>query len=316
VALNVVALAGGVGGAKLADGLARVLPAEGLTVVVNTGDDFDHLGLRICPDLDTVVYTLGGVAHPKTGWGRRRETWNLLETVGQLGGPTWFHLGDRDTALHVLRTLRLREGQPLSRIVRDVCARLGVGPLVLPMTDEEVATVVLTDQGEMPFQEYFVRRACQPAVRGFRFAGIDRARPAPGVLEALASANLVVLCPSNPWVSLDPILALPGIREALAGRPVMAVSPFIRGKAVKGPAAKMAAELGVECTPRAVAEHYAALLDGLVYDHADGDATEAVAGLKVRSLPTRTLMRTERDRARLASEVIQFGVGLAEPEPA
>lgn len=313
MALKVAALAGGVGGAKLADGLARVLPAQDLTVIVNTGDDFEHLGLRICPDLDTVSYTLAGVANPRTGWGRTRETWSLLQTMGELGGPTWFRLGDRDTALHLIRTERMRAGVPLSEITREVCRRLRVGPLVLPMTDDEVATVVLTDEGEMPFQEYFVRRDCHPMVRGFRFSGIDRARPAPGVVEALDACDLVVLCPSNPWVSLDPILAVPGIREAVAAQPVVAVSPFIARRAVKGPAAKMANELGVECTPRVVAEHYAGALDGLVYDLADGDEAEELAGLEVRSLRTRTLMRSERDRERLASEVVRFGIGLREP---
>lgn len=313
MALRVVALAGGVGGAKLADGLARTLPPHDLTVVVNTGDDFDHLGLKICPDLDTVVYTLAGVANPRTGWGRRRETWSFLETIAEMGGPTWFRLGDRDTALHVLRTERLRNGDMLSSITRDVCRNLGVVPLVLPMTDDQVSTIVLTDAGEMPFQEYFVRRACEPRVRGFRFSGIDRARPAAGVLESLGESDLVVLCPSNPWVSLDPILSVPGIREALVGRPVVAVSPFIRRRAVKGPAAKMASELGLESTPLAVAEHYAGALHGLVYDVSDDDEATQLLHHGVRSLRTRTLMRSERDRERLASEVVRFGVSLREP---
>ncbi len=316
MALKVAALAGGVGGAKLAHGLALSLASNDLTIVVNTGDDFDHLGLRICPDLDTVLYTLAGIASPRTGWGRRRETWSFLETLEDLGGPTWFRLGDRDAALHVLRSQQLREGQSLSAFTIELGRSLAVAPSVLPMTDDIVSTVVLTQEGEMPFQEYFVRRGCEPRVRGFRFDGIDRARPAPGVVEALSGADLIVFCPSNPWVSLDPILAVPGIREAIAGIPAVAVSPFIRRRAVKGPAAKMAAELGLEPTPPTVAEHYAGQVDGLVYDVSDGDQGGSIARLGIRSLRTRTLMRSERDRVRLAAEVVRFGVTLGEREPA
>ena len=310
MALRVTALAGGVGGAKLASGLAAVLPPEALTIVVNTADDFDHLGLRICPDLDTIVYSLAGVANRRTGWGRDRETWTFLEAIEDLGGPTWFRLGDRDLALHVLRTQRLRAGDPLSEITRELCRAFGVRPAVLPMTDDDVRTMVDTDQGELSFQEYFVHRACEPAVRGFRFVGAEAARPAPAVLEVLHQADFVVLCPSNPWVSIDPILAIPGIRGAVSSRPTVAVSPLVGGKALKGPAGKMAAELGVAPTPVSIARHYGGILGGLIYDEADADAGGALLELGVRSQRTRTVMRSDRDRRRVAEELLVFGESL------
>ena len=196
--LKIVALAGGVGGARLADGLAQSLPSDQLTVIVNTGDDFEYLGLKICPDLDTVCYTLAGLANPATGWGRSEESWQALEVIGALGGPTWFRLGDRDLGLHLERTRRLRQGQPLSQVTRHFCQALGIGPLVLPMTDDAMPTWVYTKEGELPFQEYFVHRQCRPHVTGFRFEGADRARPAPGVLDALERADVVVICPPTP----------------------------------------------------------------------------------------------------------------------
>jgi len=310
VALKVVALAGGVGGAKLAHGLAAVLPPEDLTIIVNTADDFDHLGLHICPDLDTVVYTLAGVANRKAGWGRDRETWSFIEATGELGGPTWFRLGDRDLALHVRRSQSLRWGIPLSAVTLDICRALHVGPAVLPMTDDDVRTMVQTDQGEMAFQEYFVHRACEPAVHGFRFFGADAARPGPGVLQAIEAADLVIVCPSNPWVSIDPILAIPGVRQSVASRTAVAVSPLVGGKALKGPAAKMAAELGIEPTPASIAAHYRGVVDALVYDLADPDARDSLAAEGVRSMRTGTVMRSDRDRRRLAEEVLSFGASL------
>jgi len=310
VALKVAALAGGVGGAKLALGLAAALPPENLTIIVNTADDFDHLGLRICPDLDTVVYTLAGVVNRESGWGRDGETWSFLETTADLGGPTWFRLGDRDLALHVSRSQDLRRGVPLSEVTRHVCRAFGVRPVILPMTDDDVRTMVQTDRGEMAFQEYFVHQACEPAVRGFRFFGAEAARPAPGVLEALGAADLVVICPSNPWVSIDPILAVAAIRDEAARRTTVAVSPLVGGKAIKGPAAKMAAELGIEPAPAAIAAHYAGLIRGLVYDEADPDSSARLAEAGVRSLRTRTVMRSDRDRRRLAQEVLAFGASL------
>lgn len=315
--LKVVALAGGVGGAKFADGLNHLLPPENLTVIVNTGDDFEHLGLYICPDLDTVCYTLAGMANPQTGWGLAGETFRALEHVEALGGPGWFHVGDRDLGTHLERTRCLKQGQPLSQITRRFCQVWGVFAAVLPMTDDPMPTVVLTADGEMPFQEYFVHRQCQPTVTGFRFEGVERARPAPGVLEALKAANLVIFCPSNPWVSIDPILAVPGVRGALIeGRqqrnlPVVAVTPIIGGKTVKGPAAKMFAELGTPPSALAVAEHYKGLCSGFVMDRVDENLFSAVQRLGMRVLMTDTLMQSTTDRIRLAEEVLSFlGEGL------
>jgi LPPG:FO 2-phospho-L-lactate transferase len=322
--IQVVALAGGVGGAKLAHGLAQCLPPENLTVIVNVGDDFEHLGVRICPDLDTVCYTLAGLANPTTGWGRADETWNVFEGVTKLGGPSWFRLGDSDLSTHLERTRRLRAGQPLSQITRDFCQAWGMQLTVLPATDDFTPTWVYTDSGELPFQEYFVHRQCQPHVLGFRFEGVERAHPAPGVLEALRSAELVVICPSNPWVSIDPVLAIPGVRETLSPYPlsheplretgkepgrqvVLAVSPIIGGKTVKGPAAKMYTELGIQPSALAVARHYGSLLNGFVLDNIDAVQAEAVQLMEIRTLATDTLMPTFDERRRLAQEVLDFG---------
>ncbi|MBN1146225.1 MAG: 2-phospho-L-lactate transferase [Anaerolineales bacterium] len=307
---KVVALAGGVGGAKLADGLAQVLSPQELTIIVNTGDDFEHLGLYICPDLDTVCYTLAGIANPATGWGRLGETWGALETLGQLSGPTWFRLGDHDLGLHLERTRRKRSGQPLSQITEHICQALGVKPRVLPMSDDVTPTWVDTDEGELPFQEYFVHRQCHPRVTGFRFQDIECARPAPGVLESLEAADLVVICPSNPWVSIGPILALSGVRQVIERRPTAAVSPIIGGQAVKGPAAKMYAELGIQPSALSVARHYQNLLSGFVLDRLDEQQVDDIHLLGMRTLVTDTLMRTPLERARLGKEVIDFGLRL------
>lgn len=310
--LRVAALAGGVGGARLADGLAQVLPPENLTIIVNTGDDFEHMGLHICPDLDTVCYTLARLSNSATGWGRADETWHALESVAAFGGPDWFRIGDRDLGLHLERTRRLRLGQQLSQITRWFSQAMGILPAVLPMTDDGVSTWVYTIEGELPFQEYFVRRQCQPRVTGFRFEGADRSHPAPGVIEALTDADLVVICPSNPWVSIDPIFAVPGLRVATAARPVVAVSPIIGGRTVKGPAAKMFTELGILPGAAAVAEHYKDLLTGFVIDQVDEADVALIEKMKIRPLVTDTLMRDSRDRARLAKEVIKFGQDLIE----
>ena len=304
--MQVVALAGGVGGARLADGLAQILPPEHLTVIVNVGDDFDHLGLRICPDLDTVCYTLAGLANPEKGWGRADESWQVIHTLEALGGPTWFRLGDRDLALHLERSERLRMGLPLSQVTYDLCHRLGIQARVLPVTDAAVPTMVLTGDGELAFQDYFVRQRCEPIVRGFRFAGILQSKPAPGVVEALHRADLVVLCPSNPWVSLDPILAVPGVKEAIGMRRVVCVSPIIGGKTVKGPAAKMFSELGIPATAEAVAAHYGSLLSGFVLDEQDADQAKAVQGMDILPYVTDIIMKSRLDRRRLALEVFEF----------
>lgn len=305
--MKIVAFAGGVGGAKLADGLARCLPPEDLTIVVNTGDDFEHWGLKICPDLDTVCYTLAGLANPETGWGRADETWNAFEGLARLGSADWFHIGDRDLATHVERTRRLRAGQALSQVVRDFCQAWEIGPRVLPMTDDPVATIVATiDQGELPFQEYFVHQRCEPRVKGFRFDGVEKAQPAPGVLDAIRWATAVVFCPSNPWVSLDPILSVPGIRQALTEKCVVAVSPIIGGQTVKGPAAKMFAELGMEPSALAVASHYGSLLSGFILDEIDAGLAEKVEALGVQSLALKTIMKNASERERLAQDVLHF----------
>lgn len=299
---RIVALAGGVGGAKLAHGLAQILPPEDLTVIVNTGDDFEHLGLYICPDLDTVCYTLAGLANPETGWGRMDETWNTIANVEKLGGPSWFRLGDQDFATHLERTRRLKEGQSLSQITKDFCKAWGVKHTVLPMSDSPVRTMVDTDEGELAFQEYFVHRRCEPKVKGFRFDGVEAAEPAVGVKEALETADAVVICPSNPWVSVDPILKV--VKEIK--KPVVAVSPIIGGKTVKGPAAKMYAELGIEPSALAVANHYRNILTGFVLDNADSSMERGVQKLNIKTMVTDTLMNQLTVRARLAQDVLHF----------
>jgi LPPG:FO 2-phospho-L-lactate transferase len=300
--MKIVAFAGGVGGAKLAQGLAQVLQPQDLTVVVNTGDDFEHLGLYICPDLDTVCYTLAGLANPKTGWGRAGETWNTIANVEKLGGPAWFRLGDSDIATHLERTRRLKEGNSLSQVTKDFCMAWGIPPTVLPMTNSPVRTMVDSDEGELAFQEYFVHRRCEPRVKGFRFDGADVAEPAPGVREALESSDAIVFCPSNPWVSIDPILKV--VKEVK--KPVIAVSPIIGGKTVKGPAAKMYSELGIEPSAVAVAMHYRTILKGFVLDNEDKEMEDQIKRLGFATLVTNTLMNQLTDRARLANDVLNF----------
>jgi LPPG:FO 2-phospho-L-lactate transferase len=304
--MKIVALAGGVGGAKLAHGLAQTLPPEDLTVIVNTGDDFEHLGLTICPDLDTVCYTLAGLANPETGWGRVNETWNTIANIERLGGPGWFRLGDQDMGTHIERTRRLKEGQPLSKITRDFCKAWGVRATILPMSDSPVRTMVDTDEGELAFQEYFVHRRCEPKVKGFRFDGVDVAEPAPGVREAIESADAIVFCPSNPWVSVDPILKVLSSKAWGEGKPVVAVSPIIGGQTVKGPAAKMYAELGIEPSALAVARHYRNIITGFVLDKVDERLEKEVHRLNIKTQVTDTLMKDLTDRARLALDVLHF----------
>ncbi len=304
--MKIAALAGGVGGAKLVHGLAQILSPQELTVIVNTGDDFEHLGLYICPDLDTVCYTLAGLANPDTGWGRSQETWQVMLNLERLGGPNWFRLGDQDLATHLERTRRLKEGQPLSQVVREFCARWDVRHPVLPMSDQAVRTLVETTEGELIFQEYFVHRRCEPRVTGFEFKGADQAQPAPGVLESIQSAEAIVICPSNPWVSIGPILAISGLRQAVRTRKVVAVSPIIGGQAIKGPAAKMFQELGIEPSALEVAKHYEDFLTGLVLDHIDAQLEAGIRRLNIRTRTTQTLMRTISDRRQLAEDVLDF----------
>jgi LPPG:FO 2-phospho-L-lactate transferase len=295
-----------VGGAKLAHGLAQILKPDELTVIVNTGDDFEHLGLHISPDLDTVMYTLAGLANPETGWGQAGETWNFLGALERLGGPAWFRLGDKDLATHIERSRRLWMGQTLTEVTQALCEALGVGPRVLPMTDDDVRTLVDADQGELEFQEYFVHQRCEPRVRAVRFAGVESAQPTAPVLAALDAAEAVIFCPSNPFLSLDPILSLPGLRERVRAKGAVAVSPIIGGQAVKGPAAKMLAELGLRVSAVSVAEHYHDLLTGFVLDSVDAALEPDIASDARRVLVTDTLMRTDADRARLARESLDF----------
>ncbi|KAA3647104.1 MAG: 2-phospho-L-lactate transferase [Chloroflexi bacterium] len=304
--MKVVALAGGVGGAKLAHGLALAMPSENLTIVVNTGDDFEHFGLKISPDLDTVCYTLAGLANPETGWGRVDESWNAMDSVSQLGGANWFNLGDRDLGTHLERTRRLNLGHSLSQITTDFCEAWGIAAKVLPMSDDTVPTIVITDEGELPFQEYFVARRCEPQVSAFRFEGVEQAAPVPGILEAIEATDVVIFCPSNPWVSIDPILALPGLRKAMADKPVVAVSPIIGGQAVKGPAAKMYTELGIEPSALAVAQHYQNELSGFVFDSVDERYYSEIESTDIQPLVTNTLMKSVEDRQHLAEEVLRF----------
>jgi LPPG:FO 2-phospho-L-lactate transferase len=318
--MNIVALAGGVGGARLADGLAQCLPpspalppsstgaGSKLTVIVNTGDDFELWGLRVCPDLDTVMYTLAGIANPQTGWGIEGDTFEALEMLKRIGEDAWFHVGDRDLAIDLRRTQFLREGKRLTQATELLRQSLGISPniCILPMTDATVATLVETDEGTLAFQDYFVRRAWQPVIQRVHFQGIERARLSAEVQIALDHADLVVLCPSNPFVSIDPILSVADMRDQLRGQRTVAVSPIIGGQAVKGHAAKMFRELGQEPTALAVARHYADFLDGFVIDHADADQRADIERLNMRVLVTNTLMRDRADRARLARETFDF----------
>lgn len=311
----IIALSGGVGGAKLALGLSRVMPARDLLVVVNTGDDFEHLGLSISPDIDTVAYTLAGLANREVGWGRHDETWSFMETMEALGGETWFRLGDRDMALHVERTRRLKRGESLASVTADLCRRMGVAPRVVPMTDDPVRTRLLTDQGWLDFQEYFVRLRCEPVVSQLQFQGAGAAKAHPDFLAALADASLeaVVICPSNPFISVEPILAIPGVREALIAcrAPIIAVSPIIAGRAVKGPTAKMMTELGLDPTAGTVAQRYNDLLDGYVIDHAD---MAEVVSIDARVTLAQTLMTTIEDREALARIVMDAAAVLRRRE--
>lgn len=302
---GIVVLTGGVGGAKLVLGLQQLALPQKITAIVNTGDDFRHLGLWISPDLDTLLYTLSGKANPVQGWGRDQESWAFMAALRSLGGEDWFRLGDGDLALHVLRTARMAAGEPLSAIMRDFSRAWGVGVRMLPMSDDPVSTHLLTGEGKLPFQRYFVERRCEPVVRSISFKGAAEAEAAPGVCDAILhpDTRAILIAPSNPYLSIDPILAVPAIRAALgkAQAPVVAVSPIIGGQAVKGPTAKLMAELGVAASPHSIAEHYTGIIDGLLADERD-DGAEA-------GIPTAfadTLMTSLEDRVRVASAALAF----------
>jgi LPPG:FO 2-phospho-L-lactate transferase len=307
---HVIALCGGVGGAKLAFGLARTLAPDALTIVCNTGDDFEHLGLHVSPDIDTVIYTLSELSDRERGWGLAGESWNFMDQVKRLGGADWFNLGDRDLAMHVERTRRLRAGERLTEITRQLSGALGIEHVLLPMSDAPVRTRVDTDAGDLAFQEYFVRERCQPAVRGIRFQGAESARLSPELSAALARRDVsaVVVCPSNPYLSIDPILAVPGLREALqaTGAPVVAVSPIVGGEAIKGPTAKLMREIGVDPSGLSVTRHYRGLLDGLIIDRVDAAEAAALESEGLKVLVTGTVMQSDEDRIRLAGEALAF----------
>lgn len=309
----VVALCGGVGGAKLALGLNR-LSGKNLTVVVNTGDDFEHLGLHISPDIDTVVYTLAGLSDIERGWGRADESWNFMHALGEAGGETWFRLGDRDLAMHIERSRALREGVSLTDFTSSMARRLGVPAAILPMSDDRVETIVVTKDGPIPFQRYFVEAQCAPIVERLEFKNADHTVASAAVLSALRNPDLaaVILCPSNPYLSIDPILAIANIRQALdeVRAPIIAVSPLIGGQAVKGPTAKIMAELGVPASSEAIARHYP-FLDGLIIDEVDRRDTGKI-GIPVHATSTR--MQSLADRDRLASDCLDFAMRLTARE--
>ena len=311
---RVIALSGGVGGAKLALGLSRVLAPGDLTVIANTGDDFEHLGLAISPDIDTLLYTLAELDNPATGWGRRDESWNFMAAIEALGGETWFRLGDRDLATHIERTRRLRADESLSQITDDFRRRFGIAARILPMSNDPVRTRVKTKDGWLDFQPYFVRHRCEPVITAIEFAGAGDARPQSEFLAALSDPALgaVIICPSNPFISIEPILALRGVRAALrdCAAPVVAVSPIIGGRAVKGPTAKMMQELGVETSAAAVARRYGDLIGAYIVDHADAPSC---CDLDCRVVAAKALMTTLADREALARIVLETAGGVLEP---
>ena len=314
---RILALAGGAGGGKLARGLIAVLSPESLAIVVNTADDFVHLGLHIAPDIDAVLYALADLNDPVRGWGLSGETWNFMAATEQLGSETWFRLGDRDVATHILRTQQLNEGRKLSEVTSLLASRLGIKHRVAPMSDDPVRSVIDTDEGPLPYQEYFVRRQYEPAYRGVRFEGVDQAQPSSTLRAALHQASALVITPSNPFVSIDPILALQGVDAALRDwqGPVVAVSPIVGGKSVKGALGKMMDELGVEKSPTGIAKHYGRLVDGWIIDTADKAYVPEIEALGCRVKVCNTMMWTIDDKIRLARDTLALVDALAE-EPA
>lgn len=313
---TVVVLSGGVGGAKLVTGLDHLLDDGQLVIIANTGDDFEHLGLAISPDLDTLMYTLAGRVNTDTGWGLRDETWSFMDALATLGAETWFRLGDRDVATHVERTRRLRAGQSLTDVTRFFCKQLSVTRRILPMTDQPVRTHVLTDDGPLDFQHYFVRDAAKPRVTGLDYAGAADARATDEVLRALQDPHLtaVIIAPSNPYLSIDPILAVKEITAAIraAEAPIVAVSPIVRGLAIKGPTAKIMVELGRDASALEVARHYGGLLDGFILDTTDGNMLKQVESEGLRATSCNTMMDTAEDKIRVARTTLKFAESLVE----
>ncbi len=305
-----IALSGGVGGAKLVLGLSHVLDTAQLTVIANTGDDFEHLGLSISPDIDTLMYTLAGINNPELGWGRNDETWNFMDTIREIGLETWFRLGDRDLAVHLYRTNRLRENVSLSTITADLFSRFGIQTEVVPMSDNTVHTVLATDIGQLSFQEYFVRHRCSPRVTGIRFDGAENATPSPRFAEALSEKNLhaVIICPSNPFLSIQPVLALPAINNMFEAIycPVIVVSPLVRNRALKGPTAGLMKDLDVPVTIAGLAGLYAGIADGIVIDNLDQDAAGEIEEMGMAVHTADIVMNSLQDRIDLANAVIEF----------
>ncbi len=306
--MKITALAGGIGASKLLLGLASVMPPEDITIIANTGDDIELFGLRICPDIDTVTYTLAGVINEEAGWGLKGDTFECLRWLARYGEASWFNLGDRDLATHIFRTTALRNGLSLTGVTDQLRRLLGVRSTILPMTDAYTPTRVVTDEGEMHFQEYFVRRKCEPRVREIRFDDIESAQPAPSVLSAILEAGVVIICPSNPFISIGPILAVPGVREALrqTEATVIAITPIIGGRALKGPAADMLSDLGHEVSARAVAALYSDFLDVFVLDEVDASMEAHISSLSTNLAVTNTVMNTLEDKQRLARTVLQL----------
>ena len=314
----ILALAGGVGGAKLAHGFSRILDPSELVIAVNTGDDFLHLDYFICPDLDSVLYKLAGINDTERGWGIRDETWNFMESLKKIGGEDWFQVGDKDLATHVERTRRLTEGQTLSEVTRALCQQHNVAHSIVPMTDHRVGTIVDTEEGDFFFQDYFVRLRCKPVFTGVHYKGLEDAEPAPLLSEVLQNSELkaIVICPSNPFVSIGPILNVPGVTEAIGQTdvPIIAVSPIVGGHALKGPAAKMMAELALPVSPLGIARHYYKFINGLVIDTKDTRLADEIITTGVNVHVTNTIMNSARTESNLAQETLQFAMSLSHKE--
>jgi LPPG:FO 2-phospho-L-lactate transferase len=309
--LKITALAGGIGAAKFLLGLTRVMPAEDITLIANTGDDVELFGLRISPDIDTVTYTLAGVINQTFGWGLADDTFESLKWMARYGEPIWFNLGDRDLATHIYRTNALRQGKTLTEVTKHIASSLGVSSTILPMTDSYTPTRVLTDEGELHFQEYFVGRRCEPRVSGIRFDNIETAKPADGVIESILNADAVIVCPSNPFISIGPILAVPGIHQALkqTQAPVLAITPIIAGQALKGPAADMLRDLGHEVSARGVASIYQDFVKLFVLDEADEPLKQSIEDSGMRVAVMNTFMKTLEDKEALARQVLKLVTG-------
>ena len=312
---KVITLSGGVGGAKLVLGLSHIVMGGDLVVACNTGDDFDHLGLRVCPDIDSILYSLSGLSDQQRGWGRRDETWTFMSALGDLKAPIWFNLGDGDLATHVFRSDLLRQGQLLGAVTAELALRLGITATICPMSDDPVATIVQTPEGELAFQHYFVREQCKPSVTGFRFEGLNAASLNGTVADALNdNPRAIIIAPSNPYVSVDPILHIPGMMDALiaADAPIVAVSPIVGGQALKGPAAKMMAELGIDVSVLGIARHYHELLDGLIIDQIDANLAPKIEAMGLKVHVTETIMSDLKSRIDLASATLAFTNELAQ----